>query len=135
MRVMQRLNSRDVFSPLLRQTKAVVFYSTPHRGSPLIKNHMALLQSLFGFTPIMRELKGESPLLLSLNDSFLALSPRPTILSLGEETTLKTVNEHNVCKALQMRDRGQQYFLLLLTVIEHKDGVVQKMTFFWTAVV
>ena len=53
----------------------------------------------------------------------------------GEETTLKTVNEHNVCKALQMRDRGQQYFLLLLTVIEHKDGVVQKMTFFWTAVV
>ena len=89
MRVMQRLNSRDVFSPLLRQTKAVVFYSTPHRGSPLIKNHMALLQSLFGFTPIMRELKGESPLLLSLSDSFLALSPRPTILSLGEEEPMR----------------------------------------------
>ena len=77
-----------MYSPLLHQTKAIVFYSTPHRGSPVIKKNISLLHALFGFTPVISELKNDSPMLLDLNDAFLDLSPLPDILSLGEETPM-----------------------------------------------
>lgn len=82
------LSGRDVYSPLLHQTKAIVFYSTPHRGSPVIKKNISLLHALFGFTPVVSELKNDSPLLLALNDAFLELSPLPDVLSLGEEAPM-----------------------------------------------
>ena len=47
------MSGRDVYSPILHQTKAVVFYSTPHRGTPLLKNQFALLNLIFGFTPLV----------------------------------------------------------------------------------
>lgn len=82
------VRSRDVYAPLLHQTKAIVFYSTPHRGSPVIKKNISLLHALFGFTPVISELQNDSPLLLDLNDAFLDLSPLPDILSLGEEAPM-----------------------------------------------
>jgi hypothetical protein len=84
-----KLSYRDVCSPLLHQTKAIVFYSTPHKGSPLISKHISFLQMIFGFTPIMPELKSESPFLLKLNEDFINLSPRPDVLTMGEELPMK----------------------------------------------
>lgn len=83
------LTTRDVYSPLLHQTRGIVFYSTPHKGSPVLKNHVALMQAIFGFTPLVTELKYDSPHLLQLNDDFLKLSPKPEVLCLGEELTMK----------------------------------------------
>ena len=77
-----------MYSPLLHQTKAIVFYSTPHRGSPVIKKNISLLHALFGFTPVISEPPTASPLTLDLNDAFLDLSPLPDILSLGEDTPM-----------------------------------------------
>lgn len=81
--------NRDVYSPLLHQTRGVVFYSTPHRGSPVLKNHVALLNAIFGFTPLVKELKYDSPALLDLNEEFLKLKPQPEIMCLGEEQPMK----------------------------------------------
>ena len=78
-----------MYSPLLHQTKAIVFYSTPHRGSPIIKKNITLLRTVFGFTPLVTELKNDSPFLLELNDEFIHLSPQPAILSLGEELPMR----------------------------------------------
>ena len=48
-------DSKDVYSPLLHQTKGVVFYSTPHRGSPVV-NQFAMLKVVFGWTPLVRKM-------------------------------------------------------------------------------
>lgn len=83
------VTARDAYSPLLHQTKAIVFYSTPHRGSPVIKSHITLLQGVFGFTPVVAELKNDSPLLLQLNEDFEKLNPMPDVLCLGEELPMR----------------------------------------------
>ena len=67
----------------------MIFYSTPHRGSPVLKNHVALLNAIFGFTPLVQELKYDSPALLDLNNEFLKLKPQPEIMCLGEEQPMK----------------------------------------------
>ena len=73
-----------------------MFYSTPHRGSPVLKKNAALLQAIFGFTPLVMELKYDSPKLLELNDEFIKLAPRPEILCLGEELTMRAGKYENV---------------------------------------
>ena len=67
----------------------MIFYSTRHRGSPVLKNHVALLNAIFGFTPLVQELKYDSPALLDLNNEFLKLKPQPEIMCLGEEQPMK----------------------------------------------
>lgn len=66
-----------------------MFYSTPHRGSPVIKSHITFLQGVFGFTPIVAELKNDSPVLLQLNEDFEELNPMPDVLCLGEELPMR----------------------------------------------
>ena len=45
--------NRDVYSPLLHQTRGVVFYSTPHKGSPIVKFNKTALEKVFGFAPVV----------------------------------------------------------------------------------
>ena len=87
---------RDVFSPLLHQTRGIVFYSTPHRGTPVLKSNAGLLKTVFGFTPLVMELKYDSPKLLELNQEFLKLNPLPDILCLGEHLTMRLGKYENV---------------------------------------
>lgn len=61
-----------------------------------MKNHVGLMKAVFGFTPLVTELKYDSPRLLQLNEDFLKLSPKPEILCLGEELTMKAGKYENV---------------------------------------
>lgn len=47
------------------------------------------MNAIFGFTPLVKELKYDSPALLELNDDFLRLNPKPEIMCLGEEQPMK----------------------------------------------
>ena len=62
----------------------------------MLKKNAAVLQALFGFTPLVMELKYDSPQLLQLNEEFVKLAPRPEILCLGEELTMKAGKYENV---------------------------------------
>lgn len=43
----------DLASPLLYQTKGIVFYSTPHKGSPIVKWNKTTLEKILGFSPVV----------------------------------------------------------------------------------
>ncbi|XP_069675083.1 protein SERAC1 isoform X3 [Periplaneta americana] len=63
---------------LCRNTKAVVFYSVPHRGSPLVSLTQAT-QLLWWPSVEVQELKENSPALLTLHSQFLDLVEKKNI--------------------------------------------------------
>lgn len=48
------LRSSDYASPMLYQTKGIVFFSTPHKGSPIVKWNKTTLEKVLRFAPIVR---------------------------------------------------------------------------------
>lgn len=63
--------SREILSKILNQTKGVVFYSVPHRGSNLDWIERKNLQKLLLLTTEVIELQKDSPVLLELHDKFI----------------------------------------------------------------
>lgn len=79
-----------VMKNIINNTKAIVFYSTPHRGS-----HVATLNqtaTLFFWPSVeVQELKEGSPVLLRLNDKFLKMIEKTNIKVCSFVETKSTV--------------------------------------------
>lgn len=50
---MGSVRNRDYASPMLDQTKGIVFFSTPHKGSPIVKWNKTTLEKVLRFAPIV----------------------------------------------------------------------------------
>lgn len=51
--MMMILMISDLLSPLLYNTKGIVFFSTPHKGSPIVKLNKTTMEKLLKFSPIV----------------------------------------------------------------------------------
>lgn len=71
--------SRGFLENVLRQTKGIVFYSVPHKGSNLDWIERKNLQKLLMLTTEVIELQKGSPLLVELHERFLNLARRPDV--------------------------------------------------------
>lgn len=85
---------------ILQQSKGIVFYSVPHRGSNLSWIERKNLQKLLLLTTEVIELQKGSPVLMDLHDRFLNLSNRNIeYLSYAEES----VSSFGVNKVVQWK--------------------------------
>lgn len=61
-------------------TRGVVFYATPHRGSPIASLHTSAGDLLVRSSPIIRRLRHDDPQALALNEAFAMLVEDPALV-------------------------------------------------------
>ncbi|KAI1496365.1 hypothetical protein F5X99DRAFT_422182 [Biscogniauxia marginata] len=129
----------DRYASLINSIKAVIFLSTPHRGSDLAKPLNKILSASFGLTPknYVSELIQNGPFLRTINEQFRHLAPSLQIFSFyetlrtslgissslildsetaklgypGEISRSLNADHHNVCKFESPRDPNYQVVL------------------------
>lgn len=96
--------SRKFLENLYKQTKGVVFYSVPHKGSNLDWIERRNLQKLLMLTTEVIELQKGSPVLIDLHDRFLRMIGRPGRPELKFMTFAeKSISSFGVNKVVQWR--------------------------------
>lgn len=73
-----------IFSKVFDNIRGVVFYSTPHFGSPVVKYNPSILHFLLRATPAVQDMKMNHPELVELNDWFCQKCDHMLLLSIGE---------------------------------------------------
>ncbi|KAK8809864.1 hypothetical protein WA158_000807 [Blastocystis sp. Blastoise] len=84
---------KSYISPLLYSTKGICFYSTPHKGTPVMKQRYNLIEAITPFNKAVNQLYNSSPELLELNNRFLNMPYIPRLLCICEGKPV-VVNKH-----------------------------------------
>lgn len=114
--------SRSFLENVTKQTKGIVFYSVPHKGSNLDWIERRDLQRLLQLTTEVIELQKGSPVLVELHEKFLNLINRPEVNIKFMTFAEKSISSFGVNKVVQWRG-----ILVHEDSLQFEHGPVQKL--------